>query len=132
MGAGPDLRDLAVDLLEGWHPTLREIVSRQDPASVFPVKVRTSVPAPAWETSAVTLLGDAVHTMSPAIGVGANTALRDARVLAARLVEAAGGRDLLTALHAYEAEMVQYGYAAVRESAERGHRLVGQDPLPAA
>ncbi|MFG2847151.1 FAD-dependent oxidoreductase [Kitasatospora sp. NPDC048296] len=129
---GPDLRELALGLLESWHPTLREIVSRQDPASVFPVSVRTSVPVPAWETSAVTLLGDAIHVMSPAIGVGANTALRDARVLANRLVEAAGGADLLAALHAYEAEMVEYGFDAVRESAERGHQLVGQDPLPTA
>lgn len=70
--------------------------------------------------------------MSPAIGVGANTALRDARVLTARLVEAAAGRPLAAALHAYEGEMIGYGFDAVRESADRGHRLVGQDPLPSA
>lgn len=94
-------------------PEFLGIVARQDPASVFPVAVRTSVPIGAWETTAVTLLGDAVHVMSPAIGVGANTALRDAR-----------GLD--------EEEMTGYGFDAVRESAERGHRLAGQDPLPSA
>lgn len=129
---GQDLRELSLRLLEGWHPALREIVSRQDPASIFPVSVRSSVPVPAWETSPVTLLGDAIHVMSPAIGVGANTALRDARVLTARLTEADGGGDLLATVHAYEAEMVEYGYDAVRESAERGHTLVGQNQLPAA
>jgi 2-polyprenyl-6-methoxyphenol hydroxylase-like FAD-dependent oxidoreductase len=68
--------------------------------------------------------------MSPAVGVGANTALRDARVLTARLVQAAGGLPLAEALHAYEEEMIGYGFDAVRESAARGHNLVGQDPLP--
>ncbi|MFI6055595.1 FAD-dependent oxidoreductase [Streptomyces violascens] len=127
---GGELRAVTLSLLKGWHPRLIDIVSRQDPASIFPVSVRTSVPVVGWETSAVTLLGDAVHVMSPAMGAGANTALRDARVLASRLVQAAGGTPLLTALRAYEAEMVGYGYDAVRESADRGHQLLGQNPLP--
>ncbi|MER7673622.1 NAD(P)/FAD-dependent oxidoreductase [Kitasatospora sp. NPDC096128] len=130
--SGGRLQAMTLALLEGWHPRMTEIVSRQDPASIFPVAVRTSVPVAAWEPDTVTLLGDAVHVMSPAIGVGANTALRDARVLTSRLVEAADGRPLTAALHAYEDEMRGYGFGAVRESADRGHRLVGQDPLPAA
>ncbi len=128
--SGPELQSLTLSLVKGWHPDLVEIVSRQDPASIFPVPVRTSVPTGAWETTSVTLLGDAIHVMSPAIGVGANTALRDARVLTNRLVQAAGGRPLAEALHAYEEEMIGYGFDAVRDSADRGHRLVGQDPLP--
>ncbi|MFJ9846063.1 FAD-dependent oxidoreductase [Kitasatospora sp. NPDC101155] len=116
--SGGRLQAMTLSLLEGWHPRMTEIVSRQDPASIFPVAVRTSVPVAAWETDAVTLLGDAVHVMSPAIGVGANTALRDARVLASRLVEAADGRPLTAALRAYEDEMRGYGFDAVRESAE--------------
>ncbi|GGU99001.1 monooxygenase [Streptomyces albospinus] len=104
--SGTELQALTLSLLEGWHPLLMEIVSRQEPASIFPVAVRTSVPVGVWETSAVTLLGDAVHVMSPAIGVGANTALRDARVLTSRLVQAACGAPLITALRAYESEMI--------------------------
>ncbi len=128
--SGEQLRALTLTLVEGWHPRLRGMVSGQDPASIFPVSVRSSVPVASWETTAVTLLGDAVHVMSPAIGVGANIALRDARVLAGRLAEAAGGRPLHEVLHAYENEMRGYGFDAVRESAERGHVLVGQNPLP--
>ncbi len=127
---GAELRALTLSLVQGWHPELVEIVARQDAASIFPVSVRTSVPVGGWETTAVTLLGDAVHVMSPAIGVGANTALRDARVLTARLAEAADGRPLADALHAYETEMIGYGFDAVRDSAARGHKLVGQNPLP--
>ncbi|GAA1235311.1 FAD-dependent monooxygenase [Kitasatospora nipponensis] len=127
---GADLRALTLSLVEGWHPGPVETVSRQDPASIFPVAVRTSVPVAAWETTSVTLLGDAIHTMSPVIGVGANTALRDARVLADRLAQAAGGRPLTEALRAYEEEMLGYGFDAVRDSATYGNRMLGQDPLP--
>ncbi|WP_438296457.1 FAD-dependent oxidoreductase [Streptomyces sp. HUAS TT7] len=127
---GPQLRALALPLVKGWHPRLVEIVARQDPASLFPVSVRTSVPIGPWETSSVTLLGDAIHVMSPAIGVGTNTALRDARILTDRLAQATNGRPLTEALHAYEAEMLGYSFDAVRDSADRGHRMVGPDPLP--
>lgn len=129
--SGTALQALTLSLLEGWHPLVREIVSRQNPTTIFPVTVRSSVPIAAWQaTENVTLLGDAVHVMSPAIGVGANTALRDARVLTGRLAEAAEGRPLKEALSAYQDEMIGYGFDAVRESAERGHDLVGQNPLP--
>ncbi|WP_330276113.1 FAD-dependent monooxygenase [Lentzea sp. NBC_00516] len=127
---GPRLRALTLSLLEGWHPVLADVVSAQDPASIFPVSVRTSVPTGTGPPTAVTLLGDAVHVMSPAIGVGANTALRDARLLSDHLVQAADGRPLAEALHAYEKKMTGYGFDAVRDSAGRGHALVGQDPLP--
>ncbi|MFD6156452.1 FAD-dependent oxidoreductase [Nocardia sp. NPDC060256] len=129
---GAGLRALTRSLLAGWHPRLIDIVSHQDPASIFPVSVRTSVPRTAWDTTSVTVLGDAIHVMSPALGIGANTALRDAQVLTARLAETAQGRPLREALRAYETQMLGYGFDAVRESAALGHTLVGQDPLPTA
>jgi 2-polyprenyl-6-methoxyphenol hydroxylase-like FAD-dependent oxidoreductase len=55
--------------------------------------------------------------MTPFRGIGANTALRDAELLCRYLVAAAGGeKPLLEAIHAYEVEMVRYGFAAVRSS----------------
>ena len=80
-------------------------------------------------TTAVTLLGDAIHAMSPAGGVGANTALRDAATLADALNKAAHGRPLVTAVRDYETAMIDYGFAAVRASADNGHRFLGQNPL---
>lgn len=65
--------------------------------------------------------------MSPAAGAGACTALRDA----ARLVEALTVEpDLDTAVRAYETDMVDYGFDAVRTGARNGERFLGQDPLP--
>ncbi|MEV0347390.1 NAD(P)/FAD-dependent oxidoreductase [Nonomuraea sp. NPDC050680] len=129
---GAELRAMVLDLIDGWHPHVQRIVREWDPASIFPAILRTSVPIEPWPTSAVTLLGDAIHAMSPAGGVGANTALRDAATLADALNEAAHGRPLVAALREYEAAMIGYGFSAVRASADNGHRFLGQNPLPAA
>jgi 2-polyprenyl-6-methoxyphenol hydroxylase-like FAD-dependent oxidoreductase len=67
--------------------------------------------------STVTLLGDATHSMPPAGGIGATTALRDAALLCHRLASAARGEvPLLEAIADYETDMRQYGFDAVRGS----------------
>ncbi|WP_431915668.1 FAD-dependent oxidoreductase [Nonomuraea jabiensis] len=129
---GTELRALTLRAIEDWHPRVRAIIEHWDTSTVFALVLRTSVPIEPWPATNVTLLGDAIHAMSPAGGIGANTALRDASALAAALGEAAAGRPLLQALAEYESAMTAYGFAAVRTSAENGHRLLGQDPLPAA
>ena len=68
----------------------------------------------------MTLLGDAVHTMSPGRGEGANVALRDASLLCGLLSSVAAGRLSFDAAKGqYEAEMLEYGFAAV--AASRNH-----------
>jgi 2-polyprenyl-6-methoxyphenol hydroxylase-like FAD-dependent oxidoreductase len=70
-----------------------------------------------WETKRITLIGDAIHSMTPYRGIGANVALRDANTLCAQLEAArAGELSLEGAIHAYEKEMRIYGFAAVRGS----------------
>jgi 2-polyprenyl-6-methoxyphenol hydroxylase-like FAD-dependent oxidoreductase len=71
---GEQLRDLVLTRTAEWHPVLRRLVERWQPASVFALALRTSVPIEPWAASRITLLGDAIHAMSPAAGVGANTA----------------------------------------------------------
>ncbi|MGH3096919.1 MAG: FAD-dependent oxidoreductase, partial [Streptosporangiales bacterium] len=78
---------------------------------------RTSDPVPPWEPTTVTLVGDAIHTMTPGRGAGANTALRDARELRDRLVRARDGElSLRAAVGEYEELMRRYSALAVRES----------------
>lgn len=112
-----ELVRLALDMTSGWHPNLRKLIRLTDVSTVFPIKIRTSVPVAPWPTGNVTLLGDAIHTMTPGRGVGANTALRDAALLCRNLVEVRDGRKpLIEAVHEYEAEMIKYGFEAVLES----------------
>jgi 2-polyprenyl-6-methoxyphenol hydroxylase-like FAD-dependent oxidoreductase len=62
-------------------------------------------------------VGDAVHTMPPTGGVGANTALRDASTLSRALAEVnRGALTLADAIARYQAEMTEYAMAAVRMS----------------
>jgi 2-polyprenyl-6-methoxyphenol hydroxylase-like FAD-dependent oxidoreductase len=112
----PDgLRRVVEPLIAGWHPVLRRLLAEADPESVMLVQHLTSVPVPAWPSTNITLIGDAIHAMPPVGGLGGNAALRDANLLARLLVEAdRGRRSLRPAIAAYETEMREYGFAAVR------------------
>ena len=70
---------------EGWHPALVGVVERIDADTLFAISFGRLDPAPPWEPSRVTLLGDAIHAMLPTLGQGANMALKDAAVLCAAL-----------------------------------------------
>jgi 2-polyprenyl-6-methoxyphenol hydroxylase-like FAD-dependent oxidoreductase len=114
---GEELRQLGLAMTERWAPQMRALIGMTAPSAIHYVNVRTSVPLDPWESSTVTLLGDAVHTMTPGRGAGANTALRDAALLGDMLIEASRGeRPLVDAIHAYEAEMLRYSAESVRES----------------
>ncbi|ANZ35593.1 hypothetical protein BBK82_05355 [Lentzea guizhouensis] len=123
----PELRDLSqeqlkqvvLDMTPKFHPNLRELFRLADPETVFQIKVRTSEPVPPWKASNVTLIGDAVHLMTPGRGIGANTALRDAELLTRKLTEAHNGKNVVTAISEYEQEMVKYGFEAVLASREQ-------------
>jgi 2-polyprenyl-6-methoxyphenol hydroxylase-like FAD-dependent oxidoreductase len=106
-----ELHAAACRAVRRWHPDVRELVGRAAVEETFLVRVRSSVRVPPWPPGRVTLLGDAIHAMSPARGSGANTALQDAGKLAAAL---AG--DGVAAIGAYEQEMRDYGFAAVEAS----------------
>lgn len=114
---GSALQGLAHRLVDRWHPALQRLVAESDPATVLSVPLASSVPVSPWATTTVTLLGDAIHTMTPLQGLGGNTALRDAALLCHQLADVQRGRaELLPAIHAYEVAMRSYGFDAVRRS----------------
>jgi salicylate hydroxylase len=136
----PDARALSatVDaLVRAWHPRLRALFDHGDRGGLAMLPVR-SAPAPvaSWRERAVTLLGDAIHAMSPAAGVGANTALRDAEALASELAAAftsaaqcaswdlsPGGVSLQAAVARYEYAMRERANVALRASEDGSRRL---------
>ena len=143
-----ELHALTARMIGSWHPDLRALHARAAVDETFLVRIRTSPAVPPWPPSRVTVLGDAIHAMSPARGSGANTALQDAALLCRTLTGTAGngartdlagsgtfragsgatrnGGDLIAAVGEYERQMRDYGYAAVAASqaaeAETGTR----------
>jgi len=143
-----ELHALTAKLIRSWHPDLKALHARATVDETFLVRIRTSPPVRPWPPSRVTVLGDAIHAMSPARGSGANTALHDAALLCRTLTGAGrnetrtdragsaaaqagsdparNGRDLIAAVGEYERQMRDYGYAAVAASraaeAETGAR----------
>lgn len=131
-GDGEALRQVVLAMIADWHPLFHRMVCAGDPSTIAALRIRTSVPVPPWPTRNITLLGDAIHSMTPYRGIGANVALRDAALLCRNLTAAQKGEtSMLEAIHAYESEMRGYGFDAVRTSLkalEQAHRdsRVGQ------
>jgi 2-polyprenyl-6-methoxyphenol hydroxylase-like FAD-dependent oxidoreductase len=125
---GPvELHALSAKLIRTWHPDLRVLHALASVEETFAIRVRTSPRLPAWPPSRVTVLGDAIHAMSPAGGSGANTALQDAALLCRMLAGATAsgtragrpsGAALVAAVGEYEEQMRGYGYAAVAASSQ--------------
>lgn len=130
-GAGSvPLREAVIRLMNRWHPDLRNLVESTDSRAIDAFPAKTSVPLAPWKTRNVTLLGDALHNMTPFRGIGANTALRDAAALCDCLVAVdRGEQPLIPALGRYERDMVHYGFAAVRSSLRNMKRLHARSPL---
>src|SRR5204862_109914 len=98
-----ELHALTAKLIRSWHPDLRALHARAAVDETFLVRICTSPPVPPWPPSRVTVLGDAIHAMSPARGSGANTALQDAALLCGTLTGSIrDGGDLITAVGKYE------------------------------
>jgi 2-polyprenyl-6-methoxyphenol hydroxylase-like FAD-dependent oxidoreductase len=132
-GANTDAAALAAAAsrkMAGWSDAFRDLVGVTDPTTVSCLPIRTSVPVVAWRTGRVTFLGDAIHSMTPYRGIGANVALKDAARLTRTLVAAhCGKRDLSDAIHEYEDAMLDHGFRAVRNSLRAMHQTV-TDSLP--
>lgn len=107
-----------------WHPALARLLQATPAHAMAALPVRHGRPDMALPTDTVTLLGDAIHAMSPAGGRGANTALQDASALAAELAGAAQGGGLRPALERYALDMRARATQAVADSAQAAVRLM--------
>ena len=78
--SGEDLRSTALRVMtqRSWDERFRALIRLADAETIDAIAIRTSVPIAAWQTQCVTLLGDAIHAMTPYRGIGANIALKDA------------------------------------------------------
>ncbi|MEU1545743.1 NAD(P)/FAD-dependent oxidoreductase [Nocardia sp. NPDC005745] len=121
------LCEIAAKAVGDWHPQLMELFAHADPETFFPIKMRAGERVEAWQSGPVTLLGDAIHTMPPFGGVGANTALQDAATLAGELLSAARGeKPLLEAVAAYERIMLPHGFDTIDSSLQLAAQMFGE------
>lgn len=123
------LHHLATATVSSWQGRLRQLVQDTDPATITLTAIRTAAPVRPWPASNVTLLGDAIHSMPPSRGVGANTALRDASLLSRKLIAAAERGDVVAAVADYEDQMRRYGFAAVKASQQALAQSVIANPI---
>jgi 2-polyprenyl-6-methoxyphenol hydroxylase-like FAD-dependent oxidoreductase len=114
---GKPAADIAKSLTASWHERVKPLFDNMNEKEAAFWKITCSNPegVPEWKNEPrVTLIGDAVHAMTPAGGNGANTAVQDSALLGRLLAEAGGFKEGLT--EAYEKEMRVYGSAAVKAS----------------
>lgn len=114
---GKKAADLAKALTKDWHPRFKPLFEEmnEDEAAFWKITCSTPSGVPEWDNEPrVTVIGDAVHSMTPAGGIGANTAVRDSALLGRLLREAGGYKPGVTA--AYEKEMRVYASEAVHTS----------------
>ncbi|KAM3086636.1 hypothetical protein ACMFMF_000582 [Clarireedia jacksonii] len=114
---GKPAADIAKSLTANWHPRIKPLFDEMNESEAAFWKITCSTPSgvPEWKNEPrVTVIGDAAHSMTPAGGLGANTAVRDSELLGRLIAEAGGYADGVTA--AYEKEMRVYGSETVKIS----------------
>lgn len=119
---GPVAARIAKSLTSHWHERVKPLFDNMIEAEAAFWKITCSSPegVPEWTNDPrVTLVGDAVHAMTPAGGNGANTAMRDSALLGRLLAEAwerGDGDHWFGVTAAYEKEMRVYATEAVKAS----------------
>jgi len=125
-----ELLDLVILRAGHFDEGLKKVMFHSELESISLVPLKTMPRLPLWQPSIVTLIGDAVHNMTPMAGIGANTALRDARLLSNALVTVANGRaGLEEAISKYETAMRLYANEAVTQSLSNARNAVSPSRL---
>ncbi|MFJ2399388.1 FAD-dependent oxidoreductase [Streptomyces sp. NPDC087843] len=121
------LRDHVAGRTAHWAAVLNRLVTATEPDTIAAIPLRTMPALGPWEPSPVTLLGDAIHNMTPMAGIGANTALRDADELRRALL---GPGPLLARVGRYESAMRGYANAALALSTRNARAAATTKRLP--
>jgi 2-polyprenyl-6-methoxyphenol hydroxylase-like FAD-dependent oxidoreductase len=120
--------DLTRKLTSHWNKSLRALFEHQNMAETSLLRITSSPPnIPFWNPSPhVTMVGDAVHAMSPTAAAGAATALRDAATLTQLFVESGIS---IESIGKYEEQMRVYAGEAIQRSLFGGKMMFGMKPF---
>jgi 2-polyprenyl-6-methoxyphenol hydroxylase-like FAD-dependent oxidoreductase len=111
-----------LERFRGWPAPVETIVAATEQPAIGRADMYDRPPSKQWGEGRVTLVGDAAHAMTNALGQGANQAIEDSLVLARCLAEPA---DPATGLRNYEAERIPRAgkFASMSWSLARASRL---------
>jgi 2-polyprenyl-6-methoxyphenol hydroxylase-like FAD-dependent oxidoreductase len=122
-------RQAVLERFRGWAAPVETIVGATEGTAITRADMYDRPPSEQWGVGRVTLIGDAAHAMTNALGQGANQAIEDAVVLARCLAD---GADPVKGLRDYEAERIPRTskFASMSWSLARASRL--HNPLACA
>ncbi len=111
-----------LERFRGWPTPVETIVQATDQTAIGRADMYDRPPTKQWGEGRVTLVGDAAHAMTNALGQGANQAIEDSVVLARCLAEQS---DASAGVRAYEAERIPRAgkFASMSWSLARASRL---------
>ena len=120
---------LALEITSQWDPSIRSLLELQDKSLTSGMRIYSASPEiGSWETSPhITVLGDAIHLMSPSGGVGAVAALNDAAALA-RIITDEQGVLSVESIQNYEQMMKEFAGACLRRSFIAGEKMLNTPP----
>ncbi|KAH6842261.1 hypothetical protein B0I37DRAFT_407360 [Chaetomium sp. MPI-CAGE-AT-0009] len=140
-----DVLGFCIDKVRDWNPRIHEMLRATDSDDIHVFQARVSTePAKNWRSVVkkkaepelghpqVWLLGDAIHPMLPARGMGGNQAMCDTADLLPQLVKLdtttrdrrLTEEDYVEALGTYEGSMLPRAFGWVKESSRTSDRLV--------
>ncbi len=122
---GDDAAAISLRVTQCWDPSIRSILHLQDKTQASLLRVLSASPdmEPWAPSDKVTVIGDAIHVMSPSGSVGAVTALVDGANLARTIVTEGISAE---AIGRFEQSMRDFAGAKIRRSYMGGRKLLGK------
>jgi 2-polyprenyl-6-methoxyphenol hydroxylase-like FAD-dependent oxidoreductase len=127
-GLGNDATAISLLVTQCWDAGIRSILHLQDKEQSSLLRVLSADPGmKSWVSSnRVTVIGDAIHAMSPSGGVGAVSALVDGANLARTIAEKGISPQSIAE---FETGMREFAAANIRRSYMGGRKIFGQRPF---
>ena len=125
-GQDADPKQAVLQLFSDWAEPLPSLLQATDVKNIARSDIYDLPRRDSWGRGRVTLLGDAAHSMVPALGQGACQAIEDGVILARHL---GGGQDDAAAIRAYETERIERTWPMVRRAGRLGKLMQGDNAL---
>ncbi|PSK97316.1 2-polyprenyl-6-methoxyphenol hydroxylase-like FAD-dependent oxidoreductase [Murinocardiopsis flavida] len=123
-----DERAEIVARLADWHAPIPDLFTGAAPEAVVRTDIwHVDTPLPAYHKGRVAVLGDAAHSMTPHLGLGAGLALEDAVVLAHHIDGSTA--YVPTALQSYSEARLPRTTALVQRSAQLAEAVQSESPF---